>query len=380
MHYTFSTILMTVLASNLLIILITTCFRHEKLLFSIGYRLLAVFLILTLVRFLFPFELPFTKSIYIPGVIAKYVSYFQHPFFQISFIKVSLWFLVECVWFGGALVKLFLYIRESRHFFRLIAANGREISQQEPYLPILDEICGRHKNHFQVIRLSNIDIPQVCGFFSPRILIPRNMSLSKEALELVLRHEAYHYYHRDLFVKAAVRCLCILYWWNPACKHFRAQVNLILEMHVDDSLLKDCVGKENIYFQTMLDIMEAASQRKQERDNAARDNMAGLLGEEENQLTNRFFMIDTRNKRARRSLLLALLAVMVGIYVASYAIVLEVSNHDSVEENHEMLEIREDFYAIPTENGSYDIYYNDMLIETVDTLEHYREMPVLPAE
>lgn len=62
-HYSFSTILMTFIASNLIIVLITVCFRCEKILLSIGYKLAAVFLVLTVLRVLFPFELPFAKNV-----------------------------------------------------------------------------------------------------------------------------------------------------------------------------------------------------------------------------------------------------------------------------------------------------------------------------
>jgi len=79
MNYSFATVLMTILASNLVIILITLCFRFEKLLLTIGYRLLAVFLVLTLVRFVFPFELPFAKSIYLAEPISSVIFFLRQP-------------------------------------------------------------------------------------------------------------------------------------------------------------------------------------------------------------------------------------------------------------------------------------------------------------
>ncbi len=63
LYYSFSTVLMTILASNFLIILISLCFQNDKLMVTIGYKLLAVFAIFTLLRLLLPFEFPFSNNI-----------------------------------------------------------------------------------------------------------------------------------------------------------------------------------------------------------------------------------------------------------------------------------------------------------------------------
>lgn len=377
MHYSFSTILMTILASNLIIVLITFCFRHRKIMLSIGYRLLAVFLVFTLIRFLFPFELPFAKNIYLSGVFPNCISYFRHPFYQIGFFKISLWSIFECVWFVGILVKLRRHIKDCRGSARFIAAHGRDVSRKEPYKTLLDDICGKRKNPFRVILLSPLDVPQVYGILSPRILIPAHMELNREELDFVLHHEAYHYFHRDILIKEAVSLLCILYWWNPACKLFQEQVGLILEMHVDDSLVSNHSDSETAYLHSLVHIMEVASGANPEVPSGLTVAIASKNSEE---LTKRFQMLCHKNKRKSIPIFLGLLATVAFIYIGSYGIILEVSTYASVEANSEDLGIEENFYAVPGENGSYEIYYNGILIETVESLEYYREIPVLPAE
>ena len=66
MYFSFSSVLMTLLASNLLLIPISLLFRNEKLLAEIGYKVMTVFCIVTLVRLLFPCELHFKKTVILP--------------------------------------------------------------------------------------------------------------------------------------------------------------------------------------------------------------------------------------------------------------------------------------------------------------------------
>lgn len=379
MHYSFSTILMTILASNLIIVLITFCFRHRKIMLSIGYRLLAVFLVFTLIRFLFPFELPFTKSIYFSDAIfSKCIFYLQHPFYKIGFLKISLWSIFECVWFVGILVKLRRHIKDCRGSARFIAAHGRDVSRKEPYKTLLDDICGKRKNPFRVVLLSPLDVPQVYGILSPRILIPAHMELNREELYFVLHHEAYHYFHRDILIKEAVSLLCILYWWNPACKLFQEQVGLILEMHVDDSLASNHSDSESVYLHSLVHIMEIASGANPEVPSGLTVAIASKNSEE---LTKRFQMLCHKNKRKSIPLFLELLATVAFIYIGSYGIILEVSTYDFVDADTDTLGLTDaSFYAVSKGNGSYEIYYNGILIETVESLEYYREIPVLPAE
>lgn len=141
MHYSLSTVLMTILASNLLIILITFCFRQKKILLSVGYRLLAVFLLLTAIRFLFPFELPFTKSIYLPESFSKGLTLIRHSFYKIGGLKISCWFLIECIWFVGILVCLIKHVHIHKKFSSYIRLYGKDISSLEPIPDILAEIC-----------------------------------------------------------------------------------------------------------------------------------------------------------------------------------------------------------------------------------------------
>lgn len=375
MHYSFSTVLMTILASNLLIILISFCFRKEKLMLSIGYRLLAVFLVLTLIRFLLPFEWPFTKNIYLPTLLSTLITRFRHSFFEFSFLKVSLWFIFECVWLIGGLVALCKHIKYRNHATRFISAFGKDITSQEPVDTILSDICKARKNPFRVIIIPNLDTPKIFGVFSPHILIPDYLDLESEEFRFTLRHEAYHYFHHDLLIKEAVNLLCILYWWNPACRRFQKQVGLILEMHVDDSL----VNKDSLvgaaYMRFLIHILESASNMQ---NSISPSLTISMVSAEEGELTQRFQMLCHEGDKTRIPMFILLLMIVVSIYLCSYAIILESNYCARIENDDTLFDSYTGFHAVLKKDGTYDLYFNGIFTENLENLDYYPDIPILP--
>ena len=114
LNYSFSTVLMTVLASNLLIIVISFCFRDQEVMLSIGYKLVSLFLVLTALRCIVPFELPFAKNIYFPEWLSAIIALLRHSFFSFGFIHISIWFLIGCVWAVGTIYHLYRIVDEKK--------------------------------------------------------------------------------------------------------------------------------------------------------------------------------------------------------------------------------------------------------------------------
>jgi len=366
MNYSFATVLMTILASNLVIILITLCFRFEKLLLTIGYRLLAVFLVLTLIRFIFPFELPFAKSIYITGPLADFSLFMRHPLFGPDYVKtphtpiVSILFLLQCFWLAVCVIKLFRHIRDYLYVSRFIRRYGRDISQTSPIRDIMQNICGSQSKRFRIITMPGLKTPQIFGIFSPRILLPDSVAFSQEDWYFTLQHEAFHYFHHDLLIKEGVSLLCIFYWWNPACRVLQKQVELLLEMHVDDSLSHQDPATISAYLRTLLRIAESTV-------NDTPAIPAGLtisaIGKNEDELVARFQMLCRKSSRIRLPLFLGLLLIVVFIYVGSHLFILEPSSSYMIEDNNATLGLTDGFYAVPLSDETFEIYYNDVLIE-----------------
>lgn len=88
-QFSFSSVLMTVLASNLLLILVTLLFRNVEMLTRIGYKLTAVYCAITLMRLLLPCELPFTKTVLLPAGISSLFSMLRHRYDIIPGLRLS---------------------------------------------------------------------------------------------------------------------------------------------------------------------------------------------------------------------------------------------------------------------------------------------------
>ncbi len=97
---------------------------------------------------------------------------------------------------------------------------------------------------------------------------------------------------------------------------------------------------------------------------------ASLTQEQATELQQRFSMLCKRRERAHWPLFLALFAVMVGIYLGSYVFILE-AHYEYRPHTFDTIAPDKDFYAILNLDGTYDIYYGEILIEHTETLEYY---------
>lgn len=322
LNYSFTTVLMAVLTSNFIIVLIALCFRHKNILLLVGYKLLIAFLFLAVVRFAFPFELPIARYIYLPNILSVLLTYIDYPFVRLFGISVSLWVIFECVWLVGFIYRLYNYARRQFRILSQLARYSTDITKQEPYAALLAQICGRRRNPFQVLRVYGISTPSIYGILKPRILIPFEMDLSGTDLYYSLCHEASHYYHGDLWLQCSVNILSILYWWNPACQLLKKQMGILLEMRVDDSLVKQNPAIARAYLNTLVHIAEESIRLQTTPDCALPENLLlSFAKETDGPLVQRFEMMCNAKKHgAHMPIVVVLFALIAALYVGSFLV------------------------------------------------------------
>jgi TonB family protein len=95
------------------------------------------------------------------------------------------------------------------------------------------------KAWFDEVRLSErIDIPVVCGFSSPAIVLPEEAAAwPEERVELVLRHERAHVARRDPLARALAAVVCALYWPLIWTLWAARRMDIEAEMACDDAVL-----------------------------------------------------------------------------------------------------------------------------------------------
>ena len=70
---------MAVLSSSIIITFTAVCFRHRDLLVSFGYKMLALVLGITFLRFALPFQFPFTTNIVLNESFSRMIALFRRP-------------------------------------------------------------------------------------------------------------------------------------------------------------------------------------------------------------------------------------------------------------------------------------------------------------
>ena len=110
-EFSMSSLLMSVLFSNVLLILLYGIFRNTDFMMDIGHQLLAFFLGATLIRFLFPFELPFSVRLIMPEGISRIGVLINKARFPIGTKVFSIWHLFLLLWAVGCIIGICLFIR-----------------------------------------------------------------------------------------------------------------------------------------------------------------------------------------------------------------------------------------------------------------------------
>ncbi|MCD7836954.1 MAG: M56 family metallopeptidase [Lachnospiraceae bacterium] len=369
---------MTIIASTLLLIVISLCLYSERLMLNSGYKLLLLFLFFTLFRFIIPLELPFSINRYWSRALSRITSFIMHEYIYLYNISLSVWDIFVIAWFAGFIVQLTRLINEYIRCRRYLTLKGTDITAAEPYKSILDMICRerRKNNSFRIYMLEDISTPMVYGIIRPYILMPTDMHLSQEDLYYTLSHEAAHHFHHDLLTKLGINLLGALYWWNPPIYILKRRANLLLEMRIDDKLTNNDRETTTSYLKCLINILELAS----ERPPISPSLSLAFAKKDKSDLEKRFFMLCNRSKPKIYGLNLLLTVLIIGIYILSYVFILEAFYYpDEILEDEDGVEYfltLDTTYLIENEDGTYEVYFDnpempDFHLETIDSSEYH---------
>lgn len=371
MEFSFSTMLMAVFSSSIILIFTAVCFCNKNLLVSFGYKMFAVLLGITLLRIVLPFEFPFTSNILLPHFLSQIVANIWHTRFNIGSLGVSIWTMFEVVWIIGIPIRLLFFLISHLIFHHQVVWKSKNLCNDERYCRLLDEVCGDRPNPFWVFELNGLEVPVIYGIRHPRILIPAGLEIPDKELRYLLSHEVTHHYHHDILTKQGFNLLTIIYWWNPACYVLRAQLNAVLEMRVDNRVAGKATDAQSKYMRCLAYIAEASVDRKVKRIKPPESTIALFNLRRYNSLMNRFHVIGVKPKRYAKALHVAALVMTVGLYLLSYTFIFEARYFAPENEATARDTSNAGFYAVLNADDKYEVYYGEYLVDTVDTLENY---------
>lgn len=368
----FSTFLMAIITTNIFLILLSVCLVNSKLLTRAGHRLLALFVLFTTLRFIFPIELPFTVTIKLPAIISQLIANCHNRLFLICGQPISFISIFKFAWVGGfilGLVKLIItYYRSSK----MIVLYGKELTNTQPYQKLIAQICtekGR-ANRFRIIELPGLNTPALFGIIHPRILIPEGFQIAEQDLTYILQHEAAHHFNHDILLKNIIKVITLFYWWDIFSWILNRQAEVILEMRIDNRITTDKTTTEE-YMHCLIHISELAVQKSI----LPRSITLGVLPKGYQDLKRRFMLMINNQKKNNPMWTIILLLISVSIYLFSYMVVFEA--YKAPEEivpnvyGDFMFPSSDNSYFIANEDGTYDYYMNGARLETVDSLQYY---------
>ncbi len=364
MGFSLQTVLIAILATNILIILMALIFRNTDVMIRLGYKLLSLGVILITLRLFIPFEFPFTKNINLPEAFSFTIVQILHP--RLGFC--SIWHVLLIIWVFGTSYRLLLFIKEHRKLMDFIAINGVNVTTNELYLRVLEEICltKQKRNIFTIYEVSNINSPMICGILRPKILLPKGLSLAETDLRLILWHESSHYFHHDLLLKLIVQIICIIYWWNPMGRLLQKQVDTILEIRIDHELTHAEQKQKANYYSCLLNIAKHSV-----KETMHSPHIVYYCMNSHSILHHR--MEIGLNSPPRKNLILNIFytTLLITMYLCSHLFILEPLYVSPETEDTTVGTMSNDFYYILDESGVYHIYYLGELIETTASLEYY---------
>ena len=364
MHITLFSFVTAVLLSSLLIVALYLSRKSVKTSRMLNFGYLACLYLFCLGRMFFSLELPFAAVIRAPSLMNPLhdVNEANLPMMEGAFLVSDLLLLV---WAVGSILLfaqfLIRYHRGKRDIDRLPKQENQVLQK------ILDELQRGNKRRIpiQVLCCSGLSTPCGIGLLRRQILLP-SQEYTEEELFHILRHELQHFQTHDLLVKWMIRVFQCLFWWNPFVYLLGKDMDQVLEIKCDLSVVKNYSRQETLaYMRTIKSQLEQAIHTEKIVPVAS----ASLVGNfAMSNVEERFlYLAESLRPNQRKELPKPAFAVLfAALIMASYSFVLQSSYEaPELDENGEKIQYRQEdeIKLLHKKDGSYQEICQDELVK-----------------
>ncbi len=322
MQITVYSVIMTVLWSNLLIIIFSILQRDHHFIDICSVSGMMLLYMFCVFRMFVPIEFMWVKIIHSKHIFNALHNFLYSDLPFLKYDNICMKHMLITIW---AVVSIFLLIRLVINYFQM----NRNIAmlsctEDEELDAIFTKINSKEKKPLKVkvAKSLGIDTPLGVGIIHKKILIP-DRKYSKKDLFYIIKHEYMHHKNQDLFVQLLVNILCVIYWWNPFVYFLRRNIEHGFEVRCDQMVVRG-MSNEDIadYLETLLTVFQLKKKNNKELKYVA--SMLGITKSNRDDIRNRFdtllresaFDYKTYGKQAAA-------VTMVAILILSYFFIIQ---------------------------------------------------------
>ena len=229
---------------------------------SFGLSALVLLYLFSIMRILFPLELPYVIELGIDEVYPEIYRFLTTDYSYGEFLNFSYLDALVCIWVVGIITLTARYIVNYHKAMRSITKYASPCGQHEyTSLDAVKRYIGRSMK-VSLCTVPNISVPFGIGIFRKTILLPQNKFTDSE-LYYILLHEYTHFLNHDIPVKMMVSVFYCIFWWNPVAYLLKADLEQTLEMKCDVSVARylDTQGK-TAYLRTIVGVIKQSSTKR----------------------------------------------------------------------------------------------------------------------
>lgn len=336
---------------NLGMLLLYVLIRREGFITQYTVPALSLTAVLSIVRLLLPLDFHFS---YVIGSAYAFPWLVNALEYKTASLPISAGMMLLGIWLGGTLWYIFKAARAEVCAYRV--RRGYTCTGSEQVERALADFTGKYR-----VRLSpDVNEPYTAGIFRPEILLP-DISYSDEELHFVLAHEIQHIKSRDYLKKLFFIAAEALFWWNPLSHVYVNEYEMLAELECDRRVT-DGMDSDTLkaYLGAILSVMRRLKPDAGGRRTAVTSSFAQTYS-----VKRRFAVLLDRRERKPMISRLAVYAVMLALFLASYMVIWQPDTPPPAVDDGITMVINEDNSYLVRDGEVYHLIFNGYELETV---------------
>lgn len=372
-YISFGPFLTCLIITFVLIIYLHIIIHHSSFFNERLIKISIISILLILIRMAIPINFPFTYTVYSYHILPGLLEFARYPNAEAQIRIDTIMFFI---WLVVTVILL------TRFLFRYIHLKKYLSNYYVEHTPFWEETTSSLQAYYnkplQIAKIPLCISPSVCGLFTPVIILPDTLNLSKDEIKYICFHELAHYQKHHLWIIFFMEIICCIHWWNPFVHLMKKELSLFLELSNDFYLVNHIPGFNILDYASLIKKTAKFIHNSKEKNSTS---LLSFTAKSPSVLTTRIhFLLKQSNSeyRPKRYALFLLYFTMFISVSLSFFIVPE-SNLKEIESNDTSMGVTiEPDNAYILDNGSsYQIYVDgNFFVELDEIPEDFKNLPI----